>query len=100
MNQYSEIMGSFTRTGDYPLEANYIFDSEEALKEFYQDSLNATTLHAGLLKVVLDENQTLYWVVKDGESYRLEPLLKTVNEKISTLTTEVEQLQDDWYEES
>ena len=64
MSQYSETVGSFTRTGNYPLEANYIFNSEDELKQFYSDSIKKTTLHEGLLKVVSNENgQALYWVV-------------------------------------
>lgn len=65
MSKYSETMGSFSRTGNYPLEANYIFPTEEALKEFYNDELNATTLHKGLLKIVENDGndkQALYWV--------------------------------------
>ena len=34
MSKYSEMAGSFIRTGGYPLEADYIFESEEKLKEF------------------------------------------------------------------
>lgn len=64
MSQYSETVGSFTRTGNYPLEANYIFNSEDELKQFYSDPIKKTTLHEGLLKVVSNENgQALYWVV-------------------------------------
>lgn len=100
MSQYSEIMGSFVRTGDYPLEANYVFDSEDALKEFYEDPINATTLHSGLFKVVLDGEQTLYWATKEGETYTFKPFLESINSEISTLTNSVEQLQDDWYEET
>lgn len=74
MSQYSELMGSFLRTGNYPLEANYIFPTEEALKEFYQDPLNATTMHKGLLRVVenADGEQALYWVVKKQTNDELE----------------------------
>ena len=32
MEQYSETIGSFIRRGNYPLEANYIFNSKEELK--------------------------------------------------------------------
>lgn len=92
MSQYSEIMGSFIRTGDYPIEANYIFKDEAALKEFYSDPINATTLHSGLFKVVLDGEQTLYWAIKNGDSYTFEPFLNAVNKKIEDLT-------NDWYEE-
>lgn len=74
MSQYSETMGSFSRTSDYPLEANYVFSTEEALKEFYSDEINATTMHKGLLKVVEEDStgsQSLWWVVKN-ESGQLE----------------------------
>ena len=67
MSQFSEMMGSFIRTGNYPLEANYIFPTEQELIEFYNDELNKTTLHRGLLRVVLNDGtgkQALYWVVK------------------------------------
>lgn len=68
MSQYSETIGSFTRTGNYPLEANYIFQSEEELKQFYSDPIQKATLHEGLFKIVKTENeQFLYWVV-NGEN--------------------------------
>nr|WP_303661466.1 hypothetical protein [Bacteroides intestinalis] len=52
MSQFSEMMGSFIRTGNYPLEANYIFPTEAALKEFYNDEINQSTLHKGLFRIV------------------------------------------------
>lgn len=65
---YSETVGSFIRTGDYPLEANYIFDTESDLINFYRDPVNKSTLHKGLIKIV--GNQDLYWAVEqDGELY-------------------------------
>lgn len=77
MSQYSEMMGSFIRTGDYPMEANYIFSSEEELKAFYADELNNTTLHKGLLKIVSSEDsQTLYWVVEVGGELQFKPLIQ------------------------
>lgn len=77
MSQYSEIMGSFIRTGDYPIEANYIFSSEEELKAFYTYELNNTTLHKGLLKIVSSEDsQTLYWVVEVGGELQFKPLIQ------------------------
>ena len=77
MSQYSEMMGSFIRTGDYPIEANYIFSSEEELKAFYTDELNNTTLHKGLLKIVSSEDsQTLYWVVEVGGELQFKPLIQ------------------------
>lgn len=77
MSQYSEMMGSFIRTGDYPMEANYIFNSEEELRAFYADEINNTTLHKGLLKIVSSEDsQTLYWVVKVGGELQFKPLIQ------------------------
>ena len=77
MSQYSEMMGSFIRTGDYPMEANYIFSSEEELKAFYADELNNTTLHKGLLKIVSSEDsQTLYWVIEVGGELQFKPLIQ------------------------
>ena len=75
MSQYSEMMGSFIRTGNYPLEANYIFPTEEALNEFYSDELNATTIHKGLLRIVENDGtgkQGLYWVTKKQTNDDLE----------------------------
>lgn len=75
MSQYSEMMGSFIRTGNYPLEAHYIFPTEEALKEFYSDELNATTIHKGLLRIVENDGegkQGLYWVTKKQTNNDLE----------------------------
>lgn len=57
---YIQTFGSFFRNGKYPLEANYIFESEESLKQWEQD--NKKYLHEGLFKVVVaDDKQTLYW---------------------------------------
>lgn len=75
MSEFSEMMGSFIRTGNYPLEANYIFPTENALKEFYLDSFNATTIHKGLLKIVENDGtgkQALYWVTKKQTNDDLE----------------------------
>lgn len=77
MSQYSEMMGSFIRTGDYPMEANYIFSSEEELRAFYADELNNTTLHKGLLKIVSSgDSQTLYWVVEVEGELQFKPLIQ------------------------
>lgn len=77
MSQYSEMMGSFIRTGDYPMEANYIFSSEEELRAFYADEINNTTLHKGLLKIVSSgDSQTLYWVVEVGGELQFKPLIQ------------------------
>ena len=62
--EYVQTFNSFFRNGKYPLEADYIFDSEEALKLWEED--NKKYLHDGLLKVVVEEDkQTLYWFQND-----------------------------------
>ena len=84
MSQYSEMMGSFIRTGNYPMEANYVFATEADLKEFYNDPINATTLHKGLLKIVEDAgdgNQALYWVVSNDSSLEFVKLIDKIDIK-------------------
>lgn len=91
MSQYSELIGSFKRTGDFPLEANYIFADEAELLEFYEDELNATTQHNGLLKVVLDDGngeQSLYWCYTDDDgNYAWEKILDST---VFSLISDVE----------
>lgn len=102
MNQFSEMMGSFIRTGNYPMEANYIFPTEAALKEFYNDPINATTLHKGLLKVVEnggDGKQALYWVVKKQTNDDLEFVKLIENIDIDTIDGQLEDLQNKLEEE-
>lgn len=97
MSQYSELMGSFLRTGNFPLEANYIFATEEALKEFYSDPINATTLHKGLLRVVEnggDGQQALYWVVPKQTNDELEFVKLIENIDIDNLESTLKDLQD------
>lgn len=75
MGQYSELIGSFRRTGNFPIESNYIFESETALKEFYNLPENKATLHKGLLKIVADSttnNQSLWWAIKKETNDELE----------------------------
>lgn len=82
MSQYSEMMGSFIRTGNYPMEAHYVFPTESALKEFYNDPINATTIHKGLFRIVEnggDGNQALYWAVQDGENLKFEKLIENLD---------------------
>ena len=74
-NKYSEVIGSFIRRGNYPLEADYIFPNEAALKEFYSDPLQEAILHKGFLKIVENDgsgNQALYWVTKKQTNDELE----------------------------
>lgn len=75
MSQYSQMVGSFIRTGNYPIEANYIFETYEDLVNFYTDEVQAATLHKGLLKIVekdTDDKQALYWVTKKQTNDELE----------------------------
>lgn len=95
MSEYSETMGSFTRTGNYPLEANYIFSTEAELKEFYENPINAATLHKGLLKVVEDDetnSQALYWVVKTDDELEFVKLISSSN--TSDLSQQLQELSD------
>lgn len=50
MSKYAQLITSFEREGNFPLEANYIFPTEEALKQFFSEGVPAATLHKGLLK--------------------------------------------------
>jgi hypothetical protein len=64
MSKYSEIIGSFTRMGNFPMESDYIFANEAELKAFAEE--NKAILHLGLLKTVQDDGtgkQALYWIV-------------------------------------
>lgn len=64
MSKYSEIIGSFVRMGNFPMEADYIFANEAELKAFSEE--NKASLHLGLLKTVQDDGtgkQALYWVI-------------------------------------
>lgn len=95
MSKYSEVIGSFIRRGNYSLEADYIFASETALKEFYSDPVQYATLHKGLLKVVEDDgtgNQALYWVTKKQTNDSLE-FTKLINGSfIQSLVPQIEKI--------
>ena len=96
MSQYSEMMGSFIRTGNYPMEANYIFPTEAALKEFYSDPINATTIHKGLFRIVEnggDGKQALYWVVQKQTNDELEFVKLIENIDINNINEQLEDLQ-------
>lgn len=103
---YSETIGSFIRNGNYPLEAHYIFPTEEALKEFYSDEVNITTIHKGLLKIVENDGtgkQALYWVTKKQTNDELEftKLISGTNidsifEQLGDFELKLDEI--DWYE--
>ena len=91
MNAYSQTYGSFIRTGNYPLEADYIFRTEEELVEFYQNDIEQTRLHQGLLKIVGEgESQSLYWVVKEGSELVYKKLIDSVDR--NSIYTQLEEL--------
>lgn len=93
MSKYSELMGSFIRTGNFPIEADYIFETEEELKEFYSDSLNKTILHLGLFRIVRkdpDGNQALYWVINSNNDYQFIKLITSTS--LTELETKISDL--------
>lgn len=108
MSKYSELIGSFIRRGNYPIEADYIFATEAALKEFYSDPIQNAILHKGLLKIVEDDGtgkQALYWVTKKQTNNDLEftklisgdvvsELTPKINEVISALQEEIKERQN------
>lgn len=49
---YSEMLGSFVRTGNYPLEANMVFETEREMKDFYAIPANAATMYEGMIRIV------------------------------------------------
>lgn len=75
MKAYSEIIGSFKRTGPFSIESDYIFETESELKDFFALPENKAILHKGLLKIVEadeDGNQALYWVTRKKTNNELE----------------------------
>lgn len=81
---YIQTFGSFVRNGKYSLEADYIFNGEESLKQWEQN--NKKYLHEGLFKVVmLEDKQVLYWYCDDSfkpliQSDSLEQLTKVLQD--------------------
>ena len=75
MRAYGEIIASFRRGGPFPIEADFIFETEAQLKEFYSSPEENAILHKGLLKLVEDDgngNQALYWVTRKQTNDELE----------------------------
>lgn len=75
MRAFSEIIASFRRSGPFPIELDYVFENEAALKEFYNKPEEQAILHKGLLKIVEDDgngNQALYWVTRKKTNDELE----------------------------
>lgn len=97
MRAYSEIIASLRRGGPFPIEADYIFETEAKLKEFYSSPKENAILHKGLLKVVEndgDGNQALYWVTRKETNDELEftkLITSKSDETIADLITRLEQ---------
>lgn len=95
MSKYSELIGSFIRTGNYPLEADYIFPDYESLKNYYQDPLNNSILHKGWFKIVENDgsgNQALYWVTKKQTNEELEFTKLIVGSDINDIYKQLDNL--------
>lgn len=84
------MMGSFLRTGNYPIEANYIFSSIDELTNWANDPENKAILHEGLLKIVKEDPQSLYWVVEENEELKFVKLIDNIS--INTIDSQFEEL--------
>lgn len=96
MGNFAQIITSFERTGNFPLEANYIFPTVEDLQQFYSDPIQAATLHKGLLKIVERDpngNQALYWVTKKATNDELEFTNLVAGKNIEEITSKLAELQ-------
>lgn len=102
MGQYSELIGSFKRMGNFPLEADYIFNSEEELKVFYSQPENYVLLHRGLLRIVADpesNQQYLYWVNRKQTNNDLEFTKLLSFNSIKDLSAKLEELENNLNQE-
>lgn len=90
------MLGSFERTGNYPMESNYIFANEQALNTFYNDDINKATIHAGLFRIILDDGdgkQALYWAYTDeNNELKFKKIVST--DTIEELKQQIENLSD------
>ena len=102
MGQYSELIGSFKRMGNFPLEADYIFNSEEELKLFYSQPENYVLLHRGLLRIVANpesNEQYLYWVNRKQTNNDLEFTKLLSFNSIEDLSAKLEELENNLNQE-
>lgn len=101
MGKYSELIGSFKRMGSFPMEANFIFENETALKDFYSSPEEAATLHKGLLKLVADSatgEQSLWWVTKKQTNDELEFTKLIDSTSVESLKELAEKLEKEIYD--
>lgn len=95
MSNFAQIITSFERTGNFPLEANYIFPTVESLKEFYSDPIQAAIIHKGMLRIVernADGKQALYWVTKKQTNDELEFTELVAGKDIDEIDTSLDSL--------
>lgn len=92
MSKYSEMMGSFLRTGNYPIEAEYIFDSVDELLNWASLPENKVILHEGLFKIVKGDPQSLYWVINNNGVLEFVKLIDKVD--IENIKTQLQELLD------
>lgn len=102
MSKFSEMAGSFIRMGSFPMEANYVFPTEDALIDFYNIPDNKATLHKGLFKVVENGGsgkQALYWVTKKQTNDELEFVKLIENLDVDNIDKQLEDLETKLAEE-
>lgn len=95
MSNFAQIITSFERAGNFPLEANYIFPTVEDLKQFYSDEIQAATLHKGLFRIVENngnDKQALYWVTKKQTNDELEFTEFIAGQDITEIKTQLDEL--------
>lgn len=103
MSKFAQIITSFDRTGNFPIESNYIFPTLEDLKQFYSDPLQSATLHKGLLKIVesnSENKQALYWVTKKQTNDELEFTELIASDNVSKIIEKLESLQTELTKET
>lgn len=101
MSQYSDLIGSFQRTSNFPIEANYIFSTEADLINFYSDPVQKAILHEGLFKIVEDDGtgkQALYWVTRN-ENNELEFRLLISGSYVQDLLPQLQAIMDNLRQE-
>ena len=101
MSQYSDLIGSFQRTSNFPIEANYIFSTEADLIDFYSDPVQKAILHEGLFKIVENDGtgkQALYWVTRN-ENNELEFRLLISGSYVQDLLPQLQAIMDNLRQE-
>ena len=101
MSQYSDLIGSFQRTSNFPIEANYIFSTEADLINFYSDPVQKAILHEGLFKIVENDGtgkQALYWVTRN-ENNELEFRLLISGSYVQDLLPQLQAIMDNLRQE-